>query len=95
MNKQNLIDPIQISQQLVNFPDQLPTIVKVFSARVNSRALFRIVEVNSSPNVIDCLHGIRCLSLMWVVFCHQYVMAALASNINIFHAISVRKYKLN
>ncbi|EDW43345.1 nose resistant to fluoxetine protein 6 [Drosophila sechellia] len=68
--------------------DQLPTIVKVFSARVNSRALFRIVEVNSSPNVIDCLHGIRCLSLMWVVFCHQYVMAALASNINIFHVIS-------
>ncbi|EDW98154.1 nose resistant to fluoxetine protein 6 [Drosophila yakuba] len=73
---------------LVKNQEQLPTIVKIFSARAHSRALFRIVEVNSNPNVIDCLHGIRCLSLIWVVYCHQYVMTAFASNINLFHVIS-------
>ncbi|XP_037723685.1 nose resistant to fluoxetine protein 6-like [Drosophila subpulchrella] len=73
---------------LVKNQDQLPAIVKVFSARANSRALFRIVQPNSNPNVIDCLNGIRCLSLVWVVFCHQYVMTLLAANINLFHAYS-------
>ncbi|XP_043653156.1 nose resistant to fluoxetine protein 6-like [Drosophila teissieri] len=73
---------------LVENQEQLPTIVKVFSARAHSRALFRIVEVNSNPNVIDCLHGIRCMSLIWVVYCHQYILTLLASNINLFHVIS-------
>ncbi|XP_017001494.2 nose resistant to fluoxetine protein 6 [Drosophila takahashii] len=73
---------------LVKNQDQLPAIVKIFSARVNSRALFRVVQANSNPNVIDCLHGIRCLSLVWVVFCHQYVMSLLSANINIFHAVA-------
>ncbi|KAH8385578.1 hypothetical protein KR200_000705 [Drosophila serrata] len=63
--------------------DKLPAVVKVFSARVNSRALFRVVENKSNPNVIDCLHGIRCLSLIWVVYCHQYTMQTLGANLNI------------
>ncbi|XP_016950512.1 nose resistant to fluoxetine protein 6 [Drosophila biarmipes] len=73
---------------LVKNQDQLPTIVKVFSARANSRALFRVVQPNSNPNVIDCLNGIRCLSLAWVVFCHQYVNTLYAPNLNLFHAYS-------
>ncbi|EDV53996.1 nose resistant to fluoxetine protein 6 [Drosophila erecta] len=72
---------------VVKNQDHIPSIVKVFSARANSRALFRIVAVNSGPNVIDCLHGIRCLSLIWVIFCHQYVMAFVAANINLFQSI--------
>ncbi|XP_017046351.2 O-acyltransferase like protein-like [Drosophila ficusphila] len=73
---------------LVKNQDDLPTIVKVFSARANSRALFRIVPVESNPNVIDCISGIRCLSLMWVMFSHQYILTLLSADINIFHFVS-------
>ncbi|XP_044249206.2 nose resistant to fluoxetine protein 6-like isoform X1 [Drosophila takahashii] len=64
---------------------QLPTFVKVFSARVNSRALFRLVETNSNPNVIDCLHGIRCMSLFWVVYCHGHGYTISSAYLNFFH----------
>ncbi|KAH8347526.1 hypothetical protein KR059_012050, partial [Drosophila kikkawai] len=63
-------------------------LVKAFSARANSRALFRIVERNSNPKVIDCLHGIRCLSIIWVVFSHVYLYFMLMPNINLVQVIS-------
>ncbi|KAI8040175.1 hypothetical protein M5D96_007605 [Drosophila gunungcola] len=69
---------------LVSNQDQLSAVVKVFSARVNSRALFRVVEIKSNPNVIDCLNGIRCMSVMWVLYCHQFMMDITAANINMF-----------
>ncbi|KAL7744528.1 hypothetical protein ACLKA6_017050 [Drosophila palustris] len=62
---------------------QLPGLVRIFSARVNSRALFRIVDSKSNPNVIDCLHGIRCMSLIWVVYGHDYMMAGLSPIVNL------------
>ncbi|XP_062124806.1 nose resistant to fluoxetine protein 6-like isoform X1 [Drosophila sulfurigaster albostrigata] len=66
------------------FEDQsrLPGVIKAFSARSNSRALFRIVQPKSNPNVIDCLHGLRCMSLIWVIFSHQYILAVMAPNLN-------------
>ncbi|KAH8365340.1 hypothetical protein KR084_011219, partial [Drosophila pseudotakahashii] len=67
---------------LIKNQDQLPVVVKLFSARANSRALFRVVETKSNPNVIDCLHGIRCMSLIWVISCHQYSAVLLSPNIN-------------
>ncbi|XP_016994503.2 nose resistant to fluoxetine protein 6-like [Drosophila takahashii] len=70
---------------LVKNQDELPAYVKVFSARVSSRALFRVVENKSNPNVIDCLHGIRCMSLIWVVFGHQYISSLTSASINLFH----------
>ncbi|XP_068152868.1 nose resistant to fluoxetine protein 6-like [Drosophila tropicalis] len=61
----------------------IPSLVIVFSARFNSRTLFRIVDrSNSSPNVINCLEGIRCLSLIWVVYGHEYVFAVKKPNLN-------------
>ncbi|KAH8312733.1 hypothetical protein KR044_012560, partial [Drosophila immigrans] len=54
---------------------KLPTVVKAFSARANSRALFHLVEPKSNPNVIDCVHGMRCMSLIWVIFGHQYLIS--------------------
>ncbi|EDX06872.1 nose resistant to fluoxetine protein 6 [Drosophila simulans] len=71
---------------LVKDQAQLPAIVKVFSARANSRALFRVVESHSNPNVIDCLHGIRCMSLIWVITCHQYPATLISPHINLFSA---------
>nr|XP_017031284.1 nose resistant to fluoxetine protein 6-like [Drosophila kikkawai] len=67
--------------------DQLPAIVKAFSARANSRALFRIVENSSNPNVISCLNGIRCLSLFWVVISHEYTTRPFSPLLNLFHAV--------
>ncbi|XP_017110764.1 nose resistant to fluoxetine protein 6 [Drosophila elegans] len=57
-------------------------VVKAFSARANSRALFKIVDTRSNPHVIDCLHGIRCLSFIWVVFAHDYLTFARSPSIN-------------
>ncbi|XP_033164181.1 nose resistant to fluoxetine protein 6-like isoform X2 [Drosophila mauritiana] len=73
---------------LVKSQDQLHTAVKLFSARANSRALFRIVVNQSNPNVIECLHGIRCMSLFWVVWIHQYDNVFSAPNINRFSFLS-------
>ncbi|KAH8241177.1 hypothetical protein KR032_001434 [Drosophila birchii] len=71
-------------------PDQkqLPALVKIISARANSRALFRVVNDNSNPNVISCLNGIRCLSLIWVVYLHEHMYSLISPNINFIHAIS-------
>ncbi|XP_020809034.1 nose resistant to fluoxetine protein 6-like [Drosophila serrata] len=67
--------------------NELPAIVKAFSARANSRALFRIVENTSNPNVISCLNGIRCMSLFWVVFSHEYTGRFFAANLNLFNVL--------
>ncbi|XP_068155410.1 nose resistant to fluoxetine protein 6-like [Drosophila tropicalis] len=62
--------------------EQLHQIVKIFSARANSRVVFRIVEPSSNPNVIDCLHGLRCMSLIWVIYSHEYIFGLMAPNLN-------------
>ncbi|XP_064538746.1 nose resistant to fluoxetine protein 6-like [Drosophila montana] len=61
---------------------RLPSVIRVFSIRATSRALFRITQPKSNPNVIDCLHGMRCMSLIWVVFGHEYMFGMVAPNIN-------------
>lgn len=66
--------------------------VRAFSARANSRALFRVVDTKANPNVIDCLHGIRCLSFVWVVFCHDYLVAAMSPNINMGYVLTVSAF---
>ncbi|KAH8280767.1 hypothetical protein KR054_010700, partial [Drosophila jambulina] len=65
-------------------PDQakLLRLVKVFSARATSRELFAIVDAKSTPNVIQCLNGMRCLSMIWVVLGHEYVMYLKAPGVN-------------
>ncbi|KAH8342868.1 hypothetical protein KR059_000974, partial [Drosophila kikkawai] len=65
-------------------PDQgkLPRLVKVFSARATSRELFAIVDPKATPNVIQCLNGMRCLSLIWVVLGHEYVLYLKALSVN-------------
>ncbi|KAH8238143.1 hypothetical protein KR032_000127, partial [Drosophila birchii] len=66
----------------------LHPVVRAFSARANSRALFRLVDTKANPNVIDCLHGIRCLSFIWVVFCHDYLVFAMSPNINMAYVLT-------
>ncbi|XP_041447569.1 nose resistant to fluoxetine protein 6-like [Drosophila obscura] len=61
--------------------EKLPAILRVFSARYNSRGLFRISN-NSNPNVVHCLHGMRGMSLIWVCFGHDYLIGITSPNIN-------------
>ncbi|XP_020810588.1 nose resistant to fluoxetine protein 6-like [Drosophila serrata] len=60
----------------------IPFLVKALSARANSRALFRIVPNKSNPNVIECFHGIRCMSLLWVIYAHEYIFFLRTPNLN-------------
>ncbi|XP_016949365.1 nose resistant to fluoxetine protein 6 [Drosophila biarmipes] len=63
-------------------------VAKAFSARANSRALFRLVDTKANPNVIGCLHGVRCLSFIWVVYCHDYLVFAMSPNINMGYVLT-------
>ncbi|XP_017119535.1 nose resistant to fluoxetine protein 6 [Drosophila elegans] len=62
---------------------KLPALLKAFSARANSRSLFRITT-EPNPNVIECLHGIRGMSLIWVCLGHDYVIGITSPNINMY-----------
>ncbi|XP_076053955.1 nose resistant to fluoxetine protein 6-like [Oratosquilla oratoria] len=54
----------------------------VFSLTTNFRKLFHVSE-ESASGTISCLHGIRVLSMCWVVYGHQYVMNIFL-NVNLF-----------
>ncbi|KAH8295945.1 hypothetical protein KR018_006477 [Drosophila ironensis] len=75
----------------------LNPVIKAFSARANCRTLFRIVDTKSNPNVIECLHGIRCLSFIWVVYGHDYLVYAYAPNLNYtaVHRVSYALFSCN
>uniref|UniRef100_B3P8H1 GG12421 n=1 Tax=Drosophila erecta TaxID=7220 RepID=B3P8H1_DROER len=63
-------------------PTTVPALVKAFSARANSRALFRIAPNKSNPHVIGCLHGIRCMTLFWVIYSHEFIFSLTSPNLN-------------
>ncbi|KAH8382324.1 hypothetical protein KR009_002922, partial [Drosophila setifemur] len=67
---------------------RLPPLVKIISARANSRSLFRLVDGSSNPNVIECLNGIRCMSLIWVVYLHEHMFSLISPNINFTYVVS-------
>ncbi|KAH8356381.1 hypothetical protein KR084_009550 [Drosophila pseudotakahashii] len=75
-----------LSNLLINleicFAGRIPVLVKAFSARANSRTLFRVVPAKSNPNVIECFHGIRCMSLFWVIFCHELIFTLTSPTLN-------------
>ncbi|XP_032589049.2 nose resistant to fluoxetine protein 6 isoform X3 [Drosophila mojavensis] len=67
---------------LVSDQAKFPALIKIFSIRATSRSLFRITPPKSNPNVIECLHGMRCLSLIWVILGHEYMLNAMGPNVN-------------
>jgi hypothetical protein len=59
-------------------------LIRSFSAYKNIQKLFHISK-HKDENQLTCLHGIRFLSLMWVILGHSYVFVVLYSdNIAIF-----------
>lgn len=53
-----------------------------FSVINNSQKLFAI-NLKSSPSAITCLHGIRSLSMMWVVYGHSFLWYFLQPILNL------------
>ncbi|XP_016995112.2 nose resistant to fluoxetine protein 6 [Drosophila takahashii] len=62
--------------------DKIPHLIKAFSARATSRNLFTLADIKKSPNVIHCLNGMRCISLIWVILGHEYIISLKAPAIN-------------
>ncbi|XP_068152669.1 nose resistant to fluoxetine protein 6 [Drosophila tropicalis] len=69
---------------------KVPVLIKIFSARANSKALFQ-VSTKKNPNVISSLNGIRCMSLIWVCYGHDYIMGITSPNINYLEVYSWMK----
>ncbi|XP_034652824.1 nose resistant to fluoxetine protein 6 [Drosophila subobscura] len=58
-----------------------------FSLRQNLPQLWRISE-RVSPHVIPCLHGIRCLTIIWIIFGHGYMFLLLAPSVNAYEIVA-------
>ncbi|XP_055913297.1 nose resistant to fluoxetine protein 6-like [Eupeodes corollae] len=56
-------------------------VLLAFSVLTNGRKMFAI-NTKRSPNTIDCLTGIRVFSMVWVVYCHTYLISRAIPEIN-------------
>ncbi|XP_023034684.2 nose resistant to fluoxetine protein 6 [Drosophila willistoni] len=52
-----------------------------FSLRQNVPQLVR-TSTTSSPHVIPCLNGIRCLTIIWIIYGHGYMYLLLSPSVN-------------
>ncbi|XP_017146827.1 nose resistant to fluoxetine protein 6 [Drosophila miranda] len=58
-----------------------------FSLRQNLPQLWKISST-VSQHVIPCLHGIRCLTIIWIILGHGYMFLLLAPNVNAYEIIA-------
>ncbi|CAB3367940.1 Hypothetical predicted protein [Cloeon dipterum] len=64
------------------FPGWLENIFLAFSLKRNFEELVRVPE-KLAPSQIGCVHGIRALSMLWIVFCHSYSSTTLPPFFNV------------
>ncbi|XP_055844708.1 nose resistant to fluoxetine protein 6-like [Episyrphus balteatus] len=62
-------------------------LLMAFSVITNGRKLF-MINTKKSPNSIDCLTGIRVMSMIWVLHCHNYAYYASQNLINTIDVLS-------
>ena len=67
-------------------------LLKSFSWYTNG---LRILDTKESPNSIRSLHGIKFLSMSWVILSHRALADLLSPNINRLSALEVSIYKKN
>lgn len=65
-------------------------ILAAFSVYNNGEKLFK-TTTSSSANVMECVNGIRVLSIVWVIYSHSYVIFILAPTKNLAVMGEVRK----
>ncbi|XP_017869446.1 PREDICTED: nose resistant to fluoxetine protein 6 [Drosophila arizonae] len=61
-------------------------LLAAFSLRQNLRQLMKISR--PSIHLIPCLHGIRCLTIIWIIWGHDYMFLLLAPNVNSYEVIA-------
>ncbi|XP_030245897.1 nose resistant to fluoxetine protein 6, partial [Drosophila navojoa] len=61
-------------------------LLAAFSLRQNLRQLMKISK--PSIHLIPCLHGIRCLTIIWIIWGHDYMFLLLAPNVNSYEVIA-------
>jgi len=59
-----------------------------FSLMSNTRQLFKQTNYKNVPHVISCLNGIRCLSMLCVIYGHDYRLQVAVSQINLVDLIA-------
>ncbi|XP_055913662.1 nose resistant to fluoxetine protein 6-like [Eupeodes corollae] len=62
-------------------------VLLAFSILTNGRKLFDI-NTKSSPNTINCLTGIRVISMAWIMSCHTYMTMQMIPAINLIESVS-------
>lgn len=61
----------------------------VFSLRRNLRQLLHTTATKAVPShVIPCLHGIRCLTIIWIIYGHDVMFMLLAPSVNNYEIVA-------
>ncbi|KAH8386779.1 hypothetical protein KR093_002452 [Drosophila rubida] len=61
----------------------------VFSLRQNLRSLMKITSSTAvGSHVIPCLHGIRCLTIIWIIYGHDNMFMLLSPTVNNYEVVA-------
>ncbi|KAL7743224.1 hypothetical protein ACLKA6_016170 [Drosophila palustris] len=78
---------------LIDYTKAPNKLLTSFSLRQNLRQLLQTTtttaRTSSTPtHLIPCLHGIRCLTIIWIIYGHDNMFMLLAPNVNSFEIIA-------
>ncbi|XP_032296334.1 nose resistant to fluoxetine protein 6 isoform X2 [Drosophila virilis] len=75
---------------LLDYFNAAQQVLGVFSLRQNLRQLFQVSTgtTTTTPHLIPCLHGIRCLTIIWIIYGHDYMFMLLAPSVNTYEVIA-------
>ncbi|XP_060663027.1 nose resistant to fluoxetine protein 6 [Drosophila nasuta] len=59
-----------------------------FSLRQNLRSLMQTTSRAAGSHVIPCLHGIRCLTIIWIIYGHDNMFMLLSPNVNNYEVVA-------
>lgn len=92
--------PATVSDSTLNYFDCNSTFCSItetkndvliaFSVYTNSSKILAS-ERSRSPNVLNCLHGIRALSTLWILYCHTHTLLAIAPITNMSYVQEVSR----
>lgn len=74
-----------------NFSEEINEVISLFSLKRNMAILF---STTANRNDIRCLHGIRFLSVYFIVYGHRFVHDLVTPVVNYMDLVDVSKQKL-
>lgn len=63
------------------------SLLTAFSVCTNGKKLFACKQINS-PDVINCLHGIRAISMIWIIYAHTHSTSTIVPLTNSVHIMN-------